>query len=246
MSGFPIPLLDSLARRRLGRTAQVEALPPQLARYDFNPHVGFRRPFVHAYYSERRDLRLGSEAPALRRAMEELLAAGADPELVEALTLEDLAITPEIVEVELGGIPITAALAAPASKPKKAAVAYVDAGPEQSVFVSFARQSAAQAPRQTQTSAPVPSPARLTAFTYMLEFSAGGLGEHVSVAIPEIGLKYMTFGGTGNVLSDSMALNRVILTGTARVVLHHEQPVAPGGTQYAGHAMLSYVPLAKA
>lgn len=83
--------------RRSTVKAQVDALPPRVAVANFNPNTGFRRPYMHGYYSGRADLRYGPDSPALARAREALEDQGAPQDVIDALDLDELVVTPDLI-----------------------------------------------------------------------------------------------------------------------------------------------------
>lgn len=92
--------------RRIGAESAAKALPPQPARFDVNPNREYRRAYVHAFIPGRADLRLGPDSPALARAREALTEAGANPDDIAALTLDELLVLPDEIIVPNGELRI--------------------------------------------------------------------------------------------------------------------------------------------
>ena len=129
MADITIPDLAELARLRLARTTQVNALPPQPDRYDINPHSGFRRPYAHATYPGLMGRRTGVGEPRLNEFKEQALEAGVPITDVELLTIDDLLVTADTIGAMIGGSLVEFSISPTAvSREKDAPMLYVPSG----------------------------------------------------------------------------------------------------------------------
>ena len=185
MSHVEVHRLIRPAKRRLGRIVQIEALPPQPARHD-GTHWGLgRQPFVHGYYGARSDLRFNKKMPALQAAIEAAIEAGVPAEEAEALTLDELVITPDLLSGSVGGA--TFETRWPPTSVERPSIEGADSMPGTSggVITISAQVDAGNVFAQN-TSAQIPPMAFITGFSiaifvnaginFGIALSAGGIG----------------------------------------------------------------------
>ncbi len=140
MSHIIVHRIEDLARRRIGRTAQIDALPPQQARHVGNHWQLNRRSFAHAAFLNMLPDRVGKEDPVLKAAKQAALDAGIALDLVNTLTLDQVMVTPDSITTTIGGRTITTLMRAQRLPNTKLSAVY-----EPLLSGSIARASIAQA-----------------------------------------------------------------------------------------------------
>ncbi len=103
MSHVIVHDVSEIARRRIARQQQIEALPPGPERIARNLWVPWRRPWVHAAYAGTLGARVGPEPVELRALKRAALEQGLPLEEVEALTMDEVLVTPDFASATIAG-----------------------------------------------------------------------------------------------------------------------------------------------
>ena len=218
MSHIIVHRIDALARRRIGRTAQIEALPPQLPRHDGNHWQLNRRGWVHAaiegWYSER----LGPTDPRLLAAREAAEDAGVAPDLIDDLTLDDLVITPEIVSGNVGGITFSTPIQGrPPTEPlSKRRYKILDTGCTTPIVID---RTNAPSPAEETLTAYAPGPAYLSHIN--VQSPTGGTDVSLSLSLSNVGLVFhgrTSFGGS-EAIASSLKIGMVVESPTTMTMV---------------------------
>ncbi len=103
MSHVIVHDVSDIARQRIARQQQIEALPPGPERIARNLWVPWRRPWVHAAYAGTLGARVGPEPVELRALKRAALEQGLPLEEVEALTMDEVLVTPDFASATIAG-----------------------------------------------------------------------------------------------------------------------------------------------
>ena len=185
MSHPVIHLITERARKRLGRTYQVDALAGARPLHDVNPHRDFPARVMHGYYGSAA-LRYGYDPPALRAIREAALAQGVDVDALAQLTLDQVIVLPDgSLTTSVGGIVVTTNLRTNVAAPWPKANAQYERTGQTDVATMTAVATGGEG-SQSWSGLNIPGPVVLLSFT-LTGSTAIDTNESVSVDILPIG-----------------------------------------------------------
>ena len=96
MSKIWVDRIEAMAKRRIARTAQVKALPPQPERLDSNLWHLNRRPWMHARYPGMLSRSIGKDEPAKAELLNNTTVQTYITNNYPGITLDELLVMPEL------------------------------------------------------------------------------------------------------------------------------------------------------
>ena len=222
MSHISVHRVEQIAKRRLARIAQIEAMPPQPERYD-GDHWNFTRPsIVHAVYPGLAANRIGKDDPRVADIKSKALAANIDIDIVNDLTLDDFIVFPDGLSATIGGISFRSQFRSDAIVSELSVTdAYVPTGQTRIVTVQMNELNLPAGVTSSFYGDTFPSPVIVKNINYSGGIITCDARDWITFAVPSTGFHRITNAMTCGITEEiSVPMMSYVLWGAVRPEIH--------------------------